>query len=271
MRFLLAFCLPALCFAQKETVFPPHKVIGNVYYVGSVEYASYLITTPQGHILVNPSFETSVPLIQASVEKLGFKFSDIRILLTSHAHDDHIAGCAAVHEATGAKLFIMTGDQDIVSSGGKGDFQYNASWRPCKVDRVLKDRDEVKLGGATLTARHTPGHTRGCTTWTLKATEAGKNFDVVIVGSPNVNPGYKLIGNAKYPNIADDYRRCFQVLKSLHCDVFLGAHGNYYGMEEKYSRLGKGPNPFIDPEGYKSWVAEKEKTFLEKLAEQQKH
>jgi metallo-beta-lactamase class B len=253
------------------TPFPPHHVIGNVYYVGSQGLASYLITTSQGNILINSSLESSVPMIRESIEKLGFHFSDTKILLISHAHWDHCAGSALVKGLTGAKYYVMDGDVDVVESGGKTDFQYGSdnNYKPTKVDRVLHDGDEVKLGGTILVAHLTPGHTKGTTTWTMKVDDGGKMRDVVIVGSPNVNPGYKLVNNALYPQIAKDYQRMFAVLKALPCDVFLGAHGDYYGLEAKYPRLGKGSeNPFIDPEGYKSYITEREHAFREELKKQ---
>ncbi len=254
-----------------ETPFPPHKVAGNLYYVGSVEYASYLVTTPQGHILINPSFEESVPMIEAAVTKLGFQFTDVRIILTSHAHGDHIAGCALARKKTNAKVMIMSGDEDLVRSGGVGDFQYPDSRFPaCAVDRVLKDGEQVKLGTAVLTAVLTPGHTKGCTTWTLRVKEEGRELLAVIIGSPNVNPGYRLVENELYPGIADDYKKTFARLKALKADLFLGAHGAYYGLEEKYPRLGRGPNPFLDPDGYRSYVESKEQEFLGKFAAQRK-
>jgi metallo-beta-lactamase class B len=256
--------------------FPAHRVVGDVYYVGSAGLASYLITTPAGHILINSSLEASVPLIQASVEKLGFKFSDIKILLISHAHGDHCAGTARIKELTGAKYMVMDGDVPVVESGGKADFQYGGTpenlYPATKVDRVLHDGDEVKLGGAVLVARKTPGHTKGCTTWTMKARDGvdGKLYDVVIVGSPNVNPGYKLVNNAAYPEIAQDYERAFRVWRALPCDVFLGAHGGYYGMAEKFARVkGGATNPFVDPEGYKSYIAERELAFRAEWKKQQ--
>ena len=253
--------------------FPPYRIIGNVYYVGSQGLASYLITTPQGHILINSSLASSVPLIRDSIEKLGFHFSDVKILLISHAHWDHCAGSAAIKELTGAKYMVMDADAPEIEAGGKGNFQYGAVltsyYQPTKVDRVLHDGDEVKLGDTVLVAHLTPGHTKGTTTWTMKAKEGGKTYDVVIVGSPNVNAGYKLVNNALYPQIASDYERMFQVLKSLPCDVFLGAHGNYYGMEAKFAKMKEGgPNPFIDPDGYKSYVAEREQAFRAELAKQ---
>jgi metallo-beta-lactamase class B len=250
--------------------FPPHRVIGNVYYVGSRGLASYLITSPQGHILINSSLESSVPLIRESIEKLGFRFADVKILLISHAHFDHCAGSFLIKELTGAKYMVMDADAPEVEAGGKGNFQYASSpYKPAKVDRVLHDGDQVKLGGVELVAHLTPGHTKGCTTWTMKVREGAKTYDVVVVGSPNVNPGYKLVNNALYPQIAQDYERMFRVLKSLPCDVFLGAHGNYYGMEAKFARLKEGKeNPFIDPDGYKSYIAEREQAFRAELKKQ---
>ncbi len=250
--------------------FPPHRVIDNIYYVGTSDLASYLITTQQGDILINPGYEETVPLVQAGVEKLGFRFNDIKILLISHAHNDHAAGLALAKKLTGAKVFVMRGDEGVVSTGGLGDFQYEGTirWKPCPVDRVLGDGDKVELGGTTLVAHLTPGHTRGCTTWTMVAHDGGKPYNVVIIGSPNVNPGFRLVNNSKYPQIADDYERTFRVLKSLRCDVFLGAHAGYYGMAEKYGRLHGGTNPFIDPKGYQTYVAEREQNFHRELEEQ---
>jgi metallo-beta-lactamase class B len=246
--------------------FPPFRIAGNLYYVGSKGLANYLITTSQGHILINSDLEANVPLIQASVEQLGFKFSDIKILLICHAHWDHNAGSAMIKTLTGAKYMVMDADVPVIESGGKTDFQYGnvptSLYPPTKVDRVLHDGDEVKLAGAVLVARLTPGHTKGCTTWTMSVQEAGRTYIVVIVGSPNVNPGYQLMNNARYPEIAADFERTFRVLKSLQCDIFLGAHGSYFDLETKYARLQEdAPTPFIDPEGYKKYVAEREQAF----------
>jgi metallo-beta-lactamase class B len=259
--------------AEWTEPFPPFRIAGNLYYVGSRALANYLITTPQGHILVNSDLEANVPLIRASVEKLGFKFTDIKILLISHAHWDHDAASATIKQATGAKYMVMEGDVPVVESGGKSDFQYgntpSSLYPPTKVDRVLHDGDEVRLGDAVLVARLTPGHTKGCTTWTMKVTDGGKTYDVAIVGSPNVNPGYKLVNNSQYPTIAGDYQKMFTVLKTLPCDIFLGAHGGYFDMEAKHARMTKGgPNPFIDPDGYKKFVTDKEQEFRAELAKQ---
>jgi metallo-beta-lactamase class B len=253
--------------------FPAFRIAGNLYYVGSKGLANYLITTPEGHILINSDLEANVPLIKANIESLGFKFSDIKILLISHAHYDHCGGSAMIKRLTGAKYMVMDGDVDVVESGGKSDFQYGSDptnlYPAVKVDRVLHDGDEVKLGDATLTARLTPGHTKGCTTWTMKVNDGSKPRDVVIVGSPNVNPGYKLVRNTVYPRITEDFEQTFRVLKSLSCDYFLGAHGSYFGLEGKYAQLKAGAaNALIDPAGYKNYVEEREQTFRRVLKKQ---
>ncbi|MFZ0592685.1 MAG: subclass B3 metallo-beta-lactamase [Bryobacteraceae bacterium] len=248
----------------------PYRVISNIYYVGTNYLASFLITTPQGDILINPDYEESVPVVRATVEKLGFRFSDIKIILISHAHDDHAAGCALAKRLTGAKLMVMDADVGEIESGGAGDFAYQQHWTPVKVDRILHDGDTVILGGTTLVAHLTPGHTKGCTTWTTELKAGRNSYHVVIVGSPNVNSGYRLVGNAKYPQIATDYEKTFRVLESLPCDVFLGAHGVYYDMDAKLKKLeAGGANPFIDPEGYRAYVKEREQAFRAELSRQQ--
>ena len=253
--------------------FPPFRIAGNLYYVGSKGLANYLVTTPHGNILINSDLEANVPMIEASIEKLGFKFKDTRILLISHAHWDHDAGSAMIKEMTGATYMVMDADVPVVESGGKTDFEYGNSpaflYRPTKVDHVLHGGEEVRFGGTVLVAHLTPGHTKGCTTWTMEVTERGKTYKVVILGSPNVKPGYKLVSNAAYPQIAEDYERMWRVLKSLPCDIFLGAHGNYFGLEEKYGLMKEGSaNPFVDPSGYKKYIAQKEQDFRTELARQ---
>src|SRR4029079_7799977 len=237
---------------RADEPFPAHRVMGNTYYVGSKLLASYLITTPEGHFLINSSFEETVPLSRVSVESLGFKLRDVKILLASHAHSDHVAGHALLQDLTGAKVFVMRGDEGPIKSGGEGQYHYKDSrWKPCQVDRILNDGDKVELGGVTLTAHRTPGHTRGCTTWPWPIPDGGKTYNVVVIGSPNVNPGYQLVSNTDYPEIADDFAKTFTVLKSLPCDIFLGAHGDYYGMLAKHERLATNPAAFIDPDGYR--------------------
>ena len=246
--------------------FPAFRIAGDLYYVGSKGLASYLITTPEGHILINSNLEANVPMIRTSVESLGFKFTDIKILLISHAHYDHCAGSAMIKQLTGAKYLVMDGDVDVVQSGGKTDFQYGndptAQYPPAQVDRVLHDGDEVKLGKAVLKAHLTPGHTKGCTTWTMKVNDGSKLRNVVIIGSPNVNPGYQLVESKVYPRIFEDFQKTFRVLNSLPVDYFLGAHGSYFNLETKYPRLKAGQSSaLIDPVGYKRYVRERDTAF----------
>ena len=245
--------------------FPAFKIAGNLYYVGTADLAVYLINTPQGNILINSDFLEDVPLIKKSIEQLGFKYSDTKITLISHAHGDHDAATGVIKKETGAKLMVMDADVPAEESTAAG--------RPgAHVDRVLHDGATVELGGSKLVAHLTPGHTRGCTTWTMQVKDGARTLNVVIVGSPNVNPGYILVGNKNYPGIAEDYVKTFAVLKSLPCDLFLGAHGVYFGLKEKYEKMkAGGPNPFIDPEGYKAYVAERDDTFRKDWARQKQN
>ena len=242
---------------------PAFRIVGNLYYVGSQDLAAYLIVTPQGNILINSNLESSPPQIKKAIKSLGFKYSDTKILLISHGHFDHCAGSAEIQRETGAKYEVMAQDVPVVESGGRNDFHYagdKSMWFPTtKVDRVLHDGDTVSLGGATLTAHLTAGHTKGTTTWTLDEPENGRTLHVVI---PNVNPGYKLVNNKAYPQIASDYRHQFEVLKKLPCDIFLGAHGGYFDLHPKYERFKNGDkNAFIDPAGYKAYIADREQAF----------
>jgi metallo-beta-lactamase class B len=245
--------------------FPAFRIAGDLYYVGTADLAVYLVATPRGNILINSDFEQDVPLIKRGIERLGFHYRDTKILLISHAHGDHDAATGLIRRETGAKLMVMDADVPEVESTAPG--------RPgAHVDRILHDHDTVELGGAVLTARLTPGHTKGCTTWTMQVREGGRTLNAVIIGSPNVNPGYLLVGNKNYPQIAQDYVKTFAVLKALPCDLFLGAHGAYFGLRAKYEKMqAGGSNPFIDPEGYHAYVAEREAAFRAEWERQQKN
>jgi len=265
---LVAFSvfLPAAARAQANAdwhrAIPGFKIAGNLYYVGTADLAVYLVSTPQGNILINSDFKEDVPTIRKSIEALGFKYADTKIILISHAHGDHDEGVGLIKSQTGAQLMVMDADVAQVESTAAG--------RPgAKVDRVLHDRDTVELGGVKLTARLTPGHTPGCTTWTLQVPDGGRTLNAVIVGSPNVNPGYVLVNNNNYPQIAGDYVKTFALLKSLPVDLFLGAHGAYFGLKDKLPKMSAGgANPFVDPDGYKAYVAERERAFEKELAKQ---
>ena len=249
---------------DQDTAFPPHKIIGNLYYVGTRSLGTFLIVTPQGNILINSDYERTVPVIKASVEKLGFKFTDIKILLGSHAHGDHMEGDALAQELSGAQAMAMAEDipalQAMRTPSGKARPQY----------KVIHDGDKVSLGGTTLVAHLTPGHARGCTTWTATIEEGGKSYDVVIIGSVGVNQGTKLVNNTQVPQIAEEYQRSFRILRGLKCDVPLGSHPAMYNLAEKYPKLGKGPNPFIDPQGYKTELDIQETAFNAVLDDQKK-
>jgi metallo-beta-lactamase class B len=273
--FMLTLCATAQDNPAWTTPLTPFRIADNLYYVGSQDLASYLIVTPQGDILINSNLESSVPQIRHSVEQLGFHFSDIKILLISHAHFDHDAGSAAILQQTGAKYMVMDADVPSVEDGGFTDFAYGGKqqYPPAKVSRILHDGDEVKLGGVVLTAHKTPGHTRGCTTWTMAVKDHGVARKVVIVGSWNVNPGYRLVDTpakpASYPGIAADYVHTFDVLRALPCDIFLGAHGLYFDMLQKLKRMpAEGSAVWVDPAGYKAAVAERQQAFEAELAKQ---
>ncbi|MGE0450478.1 MAG: subclass B3 metallo-beta-lactamase [Vicinamibacterales bacterium] len=245
------------------TQFPPHKIIGNIYYVGTKSLGVFLITTPQGNILINSTYERNVPTIQKSIEQLGFKYADTKILLGSHAHGDHQEGDALVKQQTGAQVMIMAEDvpaAEAMKPGGK----------PHPIDRVLHDGDTVTLGGTTLTAHLTPGHTRGCTTWTMKVTEGGKTYDVMIIGSFGTNPGFQLINNPQAPKQVEEFEMTFKKARTLPCDVPLGSHPGMYNLDEKFAKIGKGPNPFVDPAGCKVEIDTAEAMFRAVLAEQRK-
>jgi metallo-beta-lactamase class B len=287
-RFIPFFVLPLALTARAQTnpewttPLPPFQIADNLYYVGSQDLAAYLVTTPAGNILINANLETSPPQIRASVEKLGFQWADTKILLNSQAHFDHVAGAAQILRETGAKNMVMEDDADLVESGGRADFLFGMkavpAFAPARVDRILKDGDTVELGGVTLTAHKTAGHTRGCTTWTLPVhlpgEPANRLRNVVIVGGVMFWSDFRLLDagdqKASYPGIAEDFARTFRVLQSLPCDIFLGAHGSYFGLKSKLPRLEKeGPQVFLDAAGYKAFVAKGQAAFEAALKKEQ--
>ena len=241
---------------DQTTAFPPHKIIGNVYYVGTRTLTAFLITTPQGHILINSTYERNVRTIEKSVTGLGFKFSDIRILLATHAHDDHQEGDALLKELTGAQVMVM--QEDVAAAQG-----IKPGGKNHPIDRILRDGEEVTLGGTTLVAHRTPGHTRGATTWTMKAVEAGKTYNVVFATS------YRAPTTVT-PDIENEFNRTFTFIRTLPCDVPLGDHAAQYNLNDKYARLKPGaPNPFVDPAN--CWVeAEIQEAMVRAQLQQQK-
>lgn len=257
------------------TPLTPFRLADNLYYVGSRDLAAYLVVTPAGNILINSNLPGSPAQIRHSIEQLGFRWSDTKVLLLSHAHFDHAGGSAAVLKQTGARLAVMEGDVDVMESGGRSDFAFGGKDRamqfpPAHVSRVLHDGDTVSLGRVTLTAHKTPGHTKGCTTWTMRAHLPGEPADVlrnvVIVGSWSVLTSYRLTEGKRrapsYPGIAADYRRAFATLHALPCDVFLASHGSLFGLLGKLQRMpSEGDEVWVDPEGYQRAVAGAERAF----------
>jgi metallo-beta-lactamase class B len=250
----------------------PFRIVANIHYVGTNELAAYLLTTPAGHILIDGGLPESAPLIEQSIRQLGFKVEDVKVLLTTQAHFDHVGSMGALAKASGGQVMVMDGDREIVEHGGKGDYLFGdkATFPPTKVARVLHDGTPVTLGGTTLTAHATPGHTRGCTTWTTTAEEDGRQLAVVFPGSTTVNPGTRLVHDESYPGIKADYEKAFATLASLKADVFLGAHTGFFDLAGKRERLERGekPNPFIDPAGYQAWVATTKANFDKFVAEE---
>jgi len=249
----------------------PFRIAGNLYYVGASDLASFLIVTPQGHILLDSGLVETVPQIQHNVSQLGFRLEDVKVLLNTHAHYDHAGGLALLKRLTGATLMASEADAALLAAGGKGDpnFGDKLAYEPVKADRILRDGDKVELGGVTMTAHLTPGHTKGNTTWTMTVTEGTKSYNVVVAGSTST-PGYKLVDNPNYPEIVADYQRTFQILKTLPCDIFLGPHGNFFDLTKKSKLIEQGEkqNPFIDPDGYKRYIEENEKAFQTELERQ---
>jgi len=277
LTFFLFVAIATTCHAVPSdwtTQVAPFKISGNLYYVGSRDLASYLVVTPKGNILNNANLASSPPQIRGSMEKLGFRWADTKIVLISQAHYDHVAGVAEVLRETHAQYMVMDGDASVVESGGATDFDPTIThFPPAHVDRVLHDKDTVSLGGVTLVAHKTAGHTRGCTTWTMQTHEAGRTLNVVIVGGWSLNPGLLLLPShgkpAAYPGIASDFNHTFATFKSLPCDIFLGAHGIYFGLLPKLDRIPEqGPSVWIDPAGYREAVAEAEADYRKQLAQQ---
>ena len=247
--------------------FEPFKIADNLYFVGTRGLSSYLLTTPDGHVLIDTGVEATVPMITASITKLGFKPADIKILLSSHAHFDHVGGHADMQRLTGATVMAVGEDAASLAKGIDTSAAGAAGWKPVKVGRVLRDGEAVTLGGITLTAHLTPGHTKGCTTWTTTVTADGRRYSVVFVGGTSVNGGVRLVDNARHPTIIEDYARTFRVLRELKSEIFLAQHPNMFDMEGKAARIKPGaPNPFVDPRGYEAFVVQNEKAYLARLA-----
>jgi metallo-beta-lactamase class B len=258
----------------------PLRVVGPVHFVGTNELGAFLVTTPEGYVLIDGGLPESAPLIEQSIRKLGLDPRRIRVLLITQAHFDHVGSLAHFKQLSGARVEVMDGDVSLLESGGRTDYLFGdaagradaASFRfePAKVDRTLRDRDTVTLGGVTLTARKTPGHTPGSTTWLTTVEEGGRRYQVVFAASTSINPGTRLVDRPSYPGIAEDFAHAFEVLESLRPDVFLGGHTGFFDLEGKRARLGQGAsgNPFVDPEMFRAHVASRKRAFEEYRAKE---
>ena len=279
---LILFALGALVIAQQPATmnfsepdwtrpFPPFRILGNIYWVGSYDLSTYLISTPQGHILINTGLRDSAQHIRASVEALGFKLTDIKILTATHGHFDHVAGMADLKRITGARLVISVPDRELLESGGQADFRFGdspeARFEPVGVDRTFQDLEKISLGGIELTAHLHPGHTKGATSFTLNVREGEKTYRVLIANMGSINPGVTLSGMPTFPEIAQAYARTFRAQKELKIDVWLASHAAQFRLHDKY-KPGDAYNPdrFVDPVGYLEAVNRLEKTYLSQLA-----
>ena len=251
--------------------YPPFRIVGNLYWVGWYDLATYLITTPQGHILINTGVGDTAKQIKSSVEQLGFKLADTKILTATHGHFDHVAGMAELKRMTGARLIVSEPDKELFESGGRLDFRFGdtpgARFDPVKVDGTFKDSDTISLGTTVLTAHHHPGHTKGATSFTLNVQESGKTYRVVIANMGSINPGVTVSGMAKYPGITEDYARTFKAQKDMQIDIWLASHAAQFRLHEKFKPGGAyNPDRFVDPQGFKESVEQLEKRYVEQLA-----
>jgi metallo-beta-lactamase class B len=271
-----AFCQPAWNQSNPDWTkpFPPFRIIGNVYWVGTYDLSTYLITTPSGHILINTGLADTVPQIKSGVEQLGFKFSDIKILTATHGHFDHVAGLAELKRLTGAQLIISEQDAELLESGAKSDFRFGddprARFEAVKVDRKLKNGDKIELGGVVLTAHLHAGHTKGATSFTFDVRENRRTYRVGIINMASINPGVRVSGMPKFPDIAQAYARTFHDQKELKIDVWLASHAAQFGLHKKY-QPGDAYNPdrFVDPKGFQAAVAQLERNYRDQLAKEQ--
>jgi metallo-beta-lactamase class B len=253
-----------------NTPVPPFRIAGNLYYVGATEITSFLITTPQGHFLLDGGFVETAPQITHNIAQLGFRLTDVKFLLNSHAHYDHAGGLAELKKATGAKFLGSEGEAQLLRDGGYGDFRFGDTlvFPPVEPDQIIHDGESTRLGDQVMTAHSTPGHTKGNMTWTTKIRDANKTYNVVFVGSQSALD-YRFVGHESYPGIAADFEKSFAVLKRLPCDIFLASHGSFFHFLDKHDRLMRGEtHAFVDPDGYKHYVNQSEKEFRQKVSQQ---
>lgn len=280
MRALATACVLAVSVlplgAQPEgwtRPFPAHRVVGNLYAVGTYDLGVFLVTSEAGHILINTALEDSTASIRDNIESLGFRLEDIKILLTMQAHWDHTAALAEIKQIAGAEMWATAGDAPVLEDGGFSDphFGGRVSFQPVAVDRVLSDGEVIELGSTRLTVIETPGHTAGSSSYSMTVREDDREFRVVIANMGTINRGKKLVVDPTYPGVAEDFAKTFRRQKAMQIDIWVSAHGSQYGLHEKY-RPGQAydPDTFVDPEGFLAAVERLESLYLRQLEEERR-
>jgi len=249
--------------------YPPFQIAGNLYYVGTYDLACYLITTPQGNILINTGLAESAPVIKANIEALGFKFKDIRILLTTQAHFDHMGAMAAIKKMTGAKMMVYAGDVGVVTDGGRSDYSVGgntSTYAPVQIDRVLHNGDIIKLGGMRLTMLHHPGHTKGSCSFLFDVKDQKRSYRVLIANMPTIVTDKSFSDIPAYPDIARDYAYTLNAMKKLSFDIWLASHASQFELQRKHKPgAGYNPDAFIDKQGYDAQINDLQDEFLKKV------
>ena len=253
--------------------FPGHRVIGNLYAVGTYDLAVFLITSDDGHILINTGLEDSTPLIRENIQSLGFQLEDVQILLQMQSHWDHTAALAEIKQITGAAMWATEADAPVLEDGGFSDphFGGRESFTPVTVDKIIADGEVIELGDIRLTVMAAPGHTAGSSSYLMQVREGSRDYNVAIANMGTINPGKTLIVDPTYPGVSDDFASTFRDQKALTIDVWVSAHGSQYGLHDKYE-VGQSysPETFVDPVGFLAAVERLEEAYLEQLADERR-
>lgn len=282
----ISFFITALTALAQQTIRPitmqpewtqdyrPFQIVGNVYYVGSYDLACYLITTPQGHILINEGVAGLAPMIRKHIEELGFKFTDIKILLTNQAHFDHVGDLGVIKKQTGAQVMVDAGDAEVLADGGNSDYVFGgqgATFEPVKADRLLHDQDLIKLGNMQIEVLHHPGHTKGSCSFLFNTSDGQRTWKVLIANMPSILDQTKLSGMPGYPQVGSDYAYTLKAMKNLHFDIWLAAHSSQFDLQKKH-HPGEAYNPaaFVDHKGYDEALNTLQMAYDEKLREKLK-
>ena len=249
--------------------FPGHRVIGNLYAVGTAGLGVFLITSDEGHILINTGMEDSTPLIRENIESMGYRLEDVRILLTMQAHWDHTAALAEIKEIADAGMWATEGDARVLEDGGFSDphFGGRVSFEPVEVDRIIGDGEIIELGGIRLHVHEHPGHTEGSSSYSMQVTEDGRDYNVLVANMGTINEGKRLVVDPTYPGVAEDFANTYASQKAMDVDVWVAAHGGQYGLLDKYQPgQAYSPDTFVDPEGFLAEVERLEQIYEEHIA-----